>query len=152
MPLSEKTLYPIQNRRAIHELIADSLREAILTGQFQPGERLGQDEIAASVSVSRIPVREALLKLQAEGLVVSAPHKGYTVVELTTDEIRDIYSIRIELEGLAVRLAVPNMTPERLAHIERILSEEKTLEDTEHQRRIELNREFHRTIYEAANR
>ena len=98
-----------------------------------------------------MPVREALLKLEVEDLVVSSPHKGFAVTELSADEVEDIFSIRIMLEGLATRLAIPRMTQRRLNRLDENLKRQKELGgdiDT----RLRLNREFHTIIYEAASR
>lgn len=141
----------LRNRRPVHELIADSLRLTIMAGHHLPGERLNQEELASFYGVSRMPVREALLKLQGEELVVSSPHKGFAVAELSVEEVEDIFSIRIMLEGLATRLAIPNMSDQRLARIAANLERQKRYGDNI-DARLELNREFHGTIYEAAKR
>ena len=141
----------LRNRRPVHELIADSLRLTIMAGHHLPGERLNQEELASFYGVSRMPVREALLKLQGEELVVSSPHRGFAVAELSVEEVEDIFSIRIMLEGLATRLAIPNMTEQRLARIAANLERQKRFGDNI-DARLELNREFHGTIYEAARR
>ena len=149
--LAKPGMSTLPNRRPVHELIADSLRLTIMAGHHLPGERLNQEELASFYGVSRMPVREALLKLQGEELVVSIPHKGFAVAELSVEEVEDIFSIRIMLEGLATRLAIPNMTAQRLARIaENLQRQQEYGENID--ARLELNREFHGTIYEAAKR
>lgn len=151
MSLQEKLTPPFLNRRPTHELIADSLRQAILAGQLEPGERLNQEEMAKLFGVSRMPVREALLKLEVEGLVVSNLHKGFAVTELSADEVEDIFTIRMTLEGLATRLAVQNMTQERLNQMAELLQQqERYIDDL--RLRLDINRAFHSTIYNAAKR
>ena len=141
----------LSNRRPVHELIADSLRLTIMAGHHLPGERLNQEELASFYGVSRMPVREALLKLQGEELVVYSPRRGFAVAELTVEEVEDIFSIRIMLEGLATRLAIPHMTAQRLERIaENLQRQQEFGHDTDV--RLELNREFHGLIYEAAKR
>jgi DNA-binding GntR family transcriptional regulator len=149
MPLQEQTVIP--DRRPTHELVADSLRYAILNGELALGERLAQDEIAIFFNVSRQPVREALLKLQAEGLVVSTHHKGYAVAKLSLDEVEDIFAIRIFVERLAIRRAVPRLTPQHLQRLEAILEQQEHFGGDRRQR-YEYNQAFHTTIYEAAER
>ena len=141
----------LSNRRPVHELIADSLRLTIMAGHHLPGERLNQEQLASFYGVSRMPVREALLKLQGEELVVSSPHRGFAVAELSVEEVEDIFTIRIMLEGLATRLAIPSMTSQRLERIAENLQRQQEY-GHEMDARLELNREFHGVIYEAAKR
>jgi DNA-binding GntR family transcriptional regulator len=94
------------------------MREAILTGVLPPGMRLRQEKIADLFGTSRIPVREALRSLEYEGLVTSAPYRGFTVTQLDADDIEEVYDLRIVLEGHAVRLAVPLMTDDDLRALE----------------------------------
>lgn len=130
--------------------VAERLRRAILRGDFKPGQKLDQNEIAELFSVSRSPVREALRTLAAEGLVEVYPHRGAVVSELSMDEFEEISLIRVALEGMAARLAVPHITDERLAALHAIL--EELNETTDSDQWVELNRRFHHTIYRAVNR
>ena len=130
--------------------VADRLREAILSGVLKPGQRLDQNEIAEALNVSRSPVREALRTLAAEGLVQILPHRGAIVAELSPEELEEIYAIRAVLEGMAARLAVPNMDLARLEELETILHELNATDDLDLW--LELNRRFHHTIYQAAGR
>jgi DNA-binding GntR family transcriptional regulator len=99
-------------------LVLAAVRNAILSGAIEPGERLRQEELAEIFDTSRIPVREALRALEYEGLVTSEPHRGFTVTSLDADHVDEIYELRILLEGQAVRLAVPLLTDEDLRDIE----------------------------------
>lgn len=99
-------------------LVLAAVRNAILSGAIQPGERLRQEELAEVFETSRIPVREALRALEYEGLVTSEPHRGFTVTTLDADHVDEIYELRILLESQAVRLAVPLLTDEDLRDIE----------------------------------
>ena len=92
------------------DLIAESLRDGILRGDIPPGAALRQEELAARFQVSRIPVRDALLRLEAQGLVHVYPNRGAFVIALSADEVREIYDIRILLEGDLIERAVPRMT------------------------------------------
>ena len=132
------------------EFVADRIREAILSGYLKPGQKLDQNEIAELLNVSRSPVREALRRLAAEGLVRMYPHRGAVVAELSPEELEEIYFIRGVLEGLAARLAAPRMDDDRIATLRAILEELESVSDPD--RWLELNRRFHHTIYQAANR
>jgi len=87
------------------EGVVDALREAILTGEYRPGERLVQDELAESLGISRIPLREALRRLEGEGLVIISPNRGAIVRPLAPKDVVDLYDVRVALESLAVRRA-----------------------------------------------
>lgn len=131
------------------ELIANSLRADILHGRFKSKQALRQDEIAAAFGVSKIPVREALIQLKAEGLVTFVPNRGAVVSELSPAEVDEIFTMRIALETVALGRAIPHLTVARLAQAESIL---QTIDyESNPVRWGELNWEFHATLYEAAN-
>lgn len=92
------------------EGVLEALRRAILEGVLPPGSRLRQEDLAGVFATSRIPVREALRVLEYEGLVTSAPHRGFTVTTLDADEIEEVYELRIVLESHAIRTAIPLLT------------------------------------------
>jgi len=137
-------------RRTTAEQVADVLREAILRGVLRGGQQLQQDVLAAQFGVSRIPVREALRRLDAEGLVTVYPHRGAVVSELSATEVEEIYEIRVPLECLALRLAIPRLTKADLDRAAAILDEIDQVEEIG--RWSELNRSFHMTLYTPANR
>src|SRR5208337_15324 len=93
--------------------IVERLRDDILAGRLAPGSRLVECELTARFSVSRGPVREALRRLAAEGLIEHLPHRGALVRRLTLREIRELFEIRVEMEALAARLAAAAESPER---------------------------------------
>jgi DNA-binding GntR family transcriptional regulator len=93
------------------------LRQQILDGTLKPGTRLQQNEIAEQFGLSRVPLREAIRKLEGERLVTVVPRKGVTVPDLTDDDIRDLYLIRIDLEPLAFRRATETITDEQIAEL-----------------------------------
>jgi DNA-binding GntR family transcriptional regulator len=132
------------------DFVIDELREAIVRGHFKPGEKLDQEEIAELLNVSRIPVRQALRTLTAEGLVKMYPHRGATVAELSREELEEIYFLRGVLEGVAARLAAPKMDEAHIAKLQAILEKIDQLTDLDEW--LDLNREFHNTIYEVINR
>ncbi|WP_323007926.1 GntR family transcriptional regulator [Pseudorhodobacter sp.] len=128
------------------EPIYDILREKIISGDFVPGAPLRQDEIARNHGTSKIPVREALLKLEVDGFVTFRKNRGAIVRELSTAEILHLTDIRVALECRAIELAMPNMIEADFETAEHIL------EDYARQKQTAswsaLNIQFHRTLYE----
>ncbi len=100
------------------DMVLSAVRKAILSGVLAPGMRLRQEELADVFGTSRIPVREALRALEYEGIVSSAPNRGFTVTSLDADDAEEVYDLRILLEGHAVRLAVPMLTEDDLEELE----------------------------------
>lgn len=139
-----------QLQKSTPQLIARAIRESIMQGSLVAGEQLFQDDIATQFGVSRIPVREALRQLEAEGLVTFYPNRGAIVTELSALEVREIYEIRISLETLALRLAMENMSEEDLKRAEDILN--RIEEEQEASRWVDLNWQFHNALYAAAQR
>jgi DNA-binding GntR family transcriptional regulator len=143
--------------------IALALEEAIVSGEVPPGSVLRQEHLSEQFQVSRTPVREALRRLAALGLVTFEPNRGVRVRMLSRDEIREAFMARAELEGLATELATPRMTDADLAALEeaerRFSVVTRALVEVSHAGRqdLELAREwllanhaFHDVIYEAA--
>ncbi len=104
-------------RQTIRERVYARLRRAIVEGLFVPGEHLIQDKIAEQMGVSRSPVREAIRRLESEGLVEVAPVRGVVVINMTPDEAAGLYDLREVLEGLAARLAAVNAQPGELVEL-----------------------------------
>lgn len=140
-------------RQTLTGMTADSLRERILRGHFPEGEPLRQDAIADELGVSRIPVREALRQLEAEGLVTFNPHRGAVVSTLSLDEIIELFELRADIEGDLIRRAVPQLTREDDTRASELLDlYEATLAAGQIERWGELNWKFHSTLYSRANR
>jgi DNA-binding GntR family transcriptional regulator len=137
--------------RTVKEALVETLRDEIIRGDLVPGQYLRLEEIAPRFDVSTMPVREALRDLAAEGLVTVFPRRGAMVTQLNADELQDIYDIRVALEEMAARLAVPFVT-------EAILTELASLiEQIENHRGdvatlVKLNHQFHLTLYAASGR
>lgn len=132
-----------------NQTIADALRDEILRGKLQGGQPLRQDEIAAQFGVSKIPVREALVQLKAEGLVNLYPNRGAFVSELSAAEADEIYVMRIALETAALARAIPSLTVAHLKHAEKVLD---AIDQEENIAKWgELNWEFHATLYAPAS-
>lgn len=103
----------------LRDVVFNTLRQAILKGDLKPGERLMEIQLATKLGVSRTPVREAIRKLEIEGLVLMVPRKGAEVAQITEKSMVDVLEIRRALEELAVRLACERMTPEGLKELKR---------------------------------
>ncbi|MCL5935254.1 MAG: GntR family transcriptional regulator, partial [Firmicutes bacterium] len=127
------------------------LRNAILSGVLEPGQRLLQDELAAEMSVGHMPVREALLRLEAESLVNFHTYKGFTVASFTLDDLKEIYFLRGLLEGAACRLAAKNLSDKELDELEGLCKKmERCLSDQDFTEMPKYNASFHEIIYSAA--
>lgn len=137
--------------RTLPEFVLGQLRAAILQGRFVPGQRLDQGELARELGVSRIPVREALRTLDAEGLVELNPHHGAVVAELRAEEVEEVFIIRSLLEGMAARLAASRLTSDDRGRIQAALRDLKgragDIDDW-----LAHHNEFHMAVYEAARR
>ncbi len=136
--------------RSAPELVAAALREAIRRGILKPGASLGQGELATQFKVSHIPVREAIRRLEAEGLVVVHPNRGAFVAQLSLAEVQEVFDIRIPLELTALKLSIPNLS-------EANLQQAKALLDTlEHSPQtgdwFQLDTQFHIGLYTPAQR
>jgi GntR family transcriptional regulator, gluconate operon transcriptional repressor len=104
----DRSLAPLRRAETLSDRATELLREHILAGDFGLGERLVEAKIARQLQISRGPVREALRQLRAEGLVREEPRRGVFVVDLTIDDVREIYELRAAIEGRAARLIITN--------------------------------------------
>ena len=128
--------------------VADALRAQILRGAIAPGSRVRQEELAAEYGISRIPVREALRRLESEGLVVLVPNSGAWVAKLDRTECIEIYKIRERLEPLALGESCPNLSEDALNELAEIGAKIETASDTDEF--LRLDREFHLLSYKGA--
>jgi len=131
--------------------IADQIKRQIVTGQLKPGQKLVEKEIAAAYKVSRTPLREALGRLVNEGLAVSVSYRGIFVRRITRNQARDIYELRIAIEGLAAMLAAERAGAADLARLRSLLAamDAERPEDDAAELKL-LNEKFHRAIAEAS--
>src|SRR5215472_5300212 len=151
-PAGSRAVFPIQ-RQTISSLTVEALRERILRGDFPDGEPLRQDALADELGVSRIPVREALRQLEAEGLVSFSPHRGAVVSTLSLDEIDELFELRADIEGDLLRRAIPLMTDEQFDRAVEVLDAfEDALAAGEASRWGPLNWHFHAALYAPAKR
>lgn len=125
--------------------VADQLRTAILGGAIGPGERVRQEDVAQRLGASRLPVREALRMLAAEGLIEHEPHKGARVPRLSRHEVDVVYQMRERLEPLALAESMPELTGDDLDRLGAIQDEIEA--DADLGRFLELDREFHLLSY-----
>lgn len=128
------------------------LRQAILDGRLAPGERIREDEVAQRLSVSRMPIRQALRTLAQEGLAVLRPHHGAEITALSLDELEEIYAARLGLEGLAARYAALRMTPPALKRMRGMLTELDRLAKTSSADYLPLEHEYHDVCYAESGR
>ena len=101
----------------LRDVVFNTLRQAILTGEMEPGERLMEIQLANKLGVSRTPIREAIRKLELEGLVIMIPRKGAEVAHITVKDMRDVLEVRSALEELAATLACKNVTAEYIEEL-----------------------------------
>ncbi|MEU9705792.1 GntR family transcriptional regulator [Streptomyces sp. NPDC047981] len=133
------------------DLVHESLRTAIARGDLAPGARINMDELARNYGVSKIPVREAVKRLESEGLVVSRVHSGVTVAEVDLHEMRGVSLAREAIEGLVCRLASKNVDPGLLIELERIqVAMRAALADRAIGALPELNTRFHHALAAAS--
>lgn len=137
----------LDDRSTLLERVVSRLREAILKREFQPGERLVQEELAEAMGVSRMPIREALRQLEKEGLVTLEAHKGAIVTPVTPEDIEEIYFLRSVLEGEAIERSLPHLTKQDIDALRQLALEmEKAVANEDAERFIEKNGEFHRLM------
>ena len=134
----------------LRDIVFHTLRQAILMGDLEPGERLLEVSLAEKLGVSRTPVREAIRKLELEGLVLMMPRRGAEVAKISEKNLRDVLEVRRGLEELSMELAVLRMEDDKLAELEDVNAAfEKKLSGTDLTAIAEADERFHMVIYEA---
>jgi DNA-binding GntR family transcriptional regulator len=137
--------------RTLSSAIAEQLRQGILSGSHAAGSQLRQDALAAQYGVSRIPVREALFQLEAEGLVQIAPHKGAIVSTFSRAEVDDVFDLRVLLEPRLLRSSAPLLKPADYADIATLDAEfAHAISQNDIAHWGELNARFHQALYRHA--
>ena len=133
--------------------IASRLREAILAGYFDPGHQLREEPLARSMGVSRGPVREALLRLEREGLVVVRRNRGAFVAQLSAEDLEEVYTLRLAIERLAGQRVVRLATEEQLAGLQAMVDRMAEVADggISEQEAADLDLRFHDLLYEASH-
>jgi DNA-binding GntR family transcriptional regulator len=139
-----------RGHRTLAEKAYETLHTAIISGALRPGARLPIEELAEHLAMSPMPIREAVRRLDAVGLVDNIPHRGARVRELSVTDLAEVYEVRLSLETLAIRRAAARFTTERAADARRSLEElENTADDTSVSTSAAHAR-FHFAFYEAA--
>ena len=153
----ERKLLPIvlDGYKPLRDVVFETLRDAIIKQVLKPGERLMEIQLADEMGVSRTPVREAIRKLELEGLVVMVPRKGAYVAGVSMKDIHEVYEVRAALEMLAVSLAAERITDEELDALERQVLRESEAENSEGEKALDniiyIDSTFHDIIYQAAH-
>ena len=135
----------------LRDVVFNTLREGILKGELQPGERLMELQLAAKLGVSRTPIREAIRMLEQEGLAVTIPRRGAEVAKMTEKDMNDVLQVREALDELAVSIACEQITEEELAKLEEALKEFEAAIGTKDIKQIaDTDIAFHDIIYQAS--
>ena len=136
----------------LRDVVFNTLRQAILRGELKPGERLMEIQLANKLGVSRTPIREAIRKLELEGLVLMIPRKGAEVADITEKSLRDVLEVRKALEELAVQLTCDKITKEQIRELEQAAEQfKKTLKSNDITEIAEADVRFHDIIYLATD-
>ena len=134
----------------LRDVVFKTLRQAILRGELEPGERLMEIQLAERLGVSRTPIREAIRKLELEGLVLMIPRKGAEVAKISESNLRDVLEVRRSLEELAIDLACQRMTPEELEELK--VTQEKfalAIKNGDAMQIAETDERYHEIIYDS---
>jgi len=132
------------------DVVREKLRQDIIDGKLKPGQRIVISDVAKDFGLSEIPVREAIRRLESEGLVQFTPHVGAVVSTIGESEFLEIYLIRIELEVLATRLAIAHIDEKALSRLNSIIQRaEIAIDEGKHEKLGSLNKEFHLAVYQA---
>ena len=153
MAKRERLVEPIKldSYQPLRDLVFETLREAIRSGKLQPGQRLMELQLAEDLGVSRTPVREAIRKLELEGLVVMVPRKGAYVEELSMKDMAEVFEMRSALDGLAAALAAERITEEEIEALERLLVEiSEAIARKDLNACIQADTTFHERLYQAS--
>jgi DNA-binding GntR family transcriptional regulator len=137
--------------RTKQDVVTQFLKEAVLRGDLKPGDRLRQDEIARTLGLSQTPVREALLQLSAQGLVVRDPHRGAHVAKIDLADLEQLYAVRSLLESEAARLGAPRLGPAGVRTLRDLVRRmEEALQDGDLAALRQADEAFHMTLYRAS--
>jgi DNA-binding GntR family transcriptional regulator len=140
-----------KKKRLLREQVYNNIKNAIINGNFESNRRLIEERLAEDMATSRTPVREAIQKLEKEGLIFRLPRGGFAVKGVTEEEVEEVLGLRSVLEGYAGYLATSRINDEELKALEDIVRrEENVLSDLKPDGFIQLDAEFHDILYKAA--
>ena len=138
-------------KKTLHEEIANNLRELIMSGQLQEGDKIKEDELCSSMGISKTPLREALRVLSVEGLIKLVPNRGSFVSTPTFEEIREMFDVMSVLEGICARAAAEKMSAKDLKNLEKLHNSlEKNFKRRAQREYIRINNQFHSFVQELA--
>ncbi|QUH19683.1 GntR family transcriptional regulator [Alkaliphilus sp. B6464] len=138
----------IENYKPLREIVFEYLRQSILDGKLEPGKRLMEIQMAEQLGVSRTPVREAIRKLELEGLVVMVPRRGAYVADVSIKDVLEVLEVRMVLEGLAASLAAERMSDDEINELISVCDEFKSYyEEDNIEGMIQKDVEFHDRIF-----
>jgi DNA-binding GntR family transcriptional regulator len=141
-----------KGHRTLAEKAFDALHGAILAGVLAPGERLPIEDLALKLEMSPMPIREALRRLAADGLVENIPHRGARVAELSVQDLREVYAIRLNLEVMAIRIAAERITPEEIEVATQALADlDVATRRSDEEATWQAHTAFHFALYRAAD-
>lgn len=141
----------MSNLKPIRDLVYENLRKAIIEGKLKPNERIVEKEYAEKLNISRTPIREALRKLEIEGLVQYIPRKGVVVNTIEEEEIIETYEIRKALEGLAMRYVVKRISDEEIERLKELMdSMEESNRSGDFEGLLDICKEFNEVILNAS--
>lgn len=144
--------FDIQNHKPLREMVYEELKMQILTGTIIPGTRMMEVELAKEIGVSRTPIREAIRKLEKEGLVTIEPRRGAYASQISTDDMIEILEVRQNMEGLAAFFAASRMTPEQMVELKEVSeSYNEAVKSGNMEEMIKYDTRFHRIIVESCN-
>lgn len=141
--------------QSLPEVIYRDLVDGILSGDYRPGQVLRQEELADAYGVSRGPVREALNRLTAEGVIEARPRRGYAVTSLDPEEIRELFELRSVIEEHAGAIAARFRGPDDIAAVKQLLAQMRALDSAQPDQRrqwLDLNRQFHARVFRSSGR
>jgi DNA-binding GntR family transcriptional regulator len=141
------------SHKQLAHVIADRVRSDILEGRLKPGEWVRQERLAQEVGASQMPVREALKRLEAEGLLEHVPYRGVRVVQFEVADVEDLYACRMFIEGMTARFAAMSITDEEIRELTELHGRMARFVDPEDLPEYrDLNRRFHTLIFNASRR
>ena len=144
--------FDIQNHKPLREMVYEELKMQILTGAIVPGTRMMEVELAKEIGVSRTPIREAIRKLEKEGLVTIEPRRGAYASQISTKDMVEILEVRQNMEGLAAYFAASRMKPDQLSELKSASDKYNTAVATGNMAdMIKYDTEFHHIIVESCN-
>lgn len=139
----------LSSGRSLRDDVRHHLRDAIFQGKLQPGDRIIESHLARELGVSQAPVREALRELEQMGLVVNHPRRGTTVRRITPQDAWEMYTLRAHLEAMAIRLAVPKLSDEDIAGLNRLIDKMTAAAEAKDRDRLtQLDASFHEFLCE----